>query len=135
MAEKIIINAENGILGRLASYAAKQALQGAEISVVNCEKAVITGNKKDIIQKYKVLRAKGGHSQKGPKVSKTPYRLVKRVIRGMLPNHRGGIGKQALGRIRCYNDIPDEFKDQKMEKMPSPKTSKYIELKELSEKL
>ncbi len=43
---KIIINAENGSFGRVASFAAKQALLGNEVTVVNSEKAIITGNKK-----------------------------------------------------------------------------------------
>ena len=43
-----IIDGENAVMGRLASYVAKQALQGEEISIVNCNKVLITGNKKFI---------------------------------------------------------------------------------------
>ena len=39
----MIINAENLILGRMTTYAAKKALQGEEVDIVNCEKAIITG--------------------------------------------------------------------------------------------
>ena len=41
-----IIDGKGAILGRLASYAAKQALKGEEIVVLNCEEVIITGNKK-----------------------------------------------------------------------------------------
>ena len=132
--EKIIIDANEEVFGRLCSYAAKKALEGNEIIVVNSEKAIISGNKKDIINKYKTLRAKGGFSQKGPKYSKITYYMLKRGIRGMLPDHRKGIGKQAFSRIKCYNGIPKEFEGKSI-KLNTRKPIKYLELKELSEKL
>ena len=136
MAE-IIIDATNGSFGRICSYAAKQALEGNEIIIVNSEKSIISGNKKDIIQKYNTLRGKGGKSQKGPKYIKIPYRMLKRGIRGMLPDHRRGIGKQAFLKIKCHDGIPAEFKDKtsEMKKIQGLKHNKYITLKELSEKI
>ena len=133
--KKIIIDAENAVYGRLCSYAAKKALEGNEIIVVNSEKAVITGRKKNIIEKYKNIRAKGGSSLKGPKYSKITYKILKKGIRGMLPNHREGIGREAFKRIKCYDGVPREFEDGKMIKMQKPSKDKYIELKELSRKL
>jgi len=135
MAEKIIINAEGAVFGRLCSFAAKKALEGNEIIIVNSEKAIITGNKPDTIQRYIALRASGGHSQKRPRYTKIPYYMIKRGIRGMLPDHRGGIGKQALSKIRCYDGVPEEFKDKKMNSIEGTSTSKYITLKELSERI
>ena len=134
MAE-IIIDGTRGVFGRICSYAAKQALQGNNISVVNSEKVIITGNKKDIIQKHRVLVAKGGHSRKGPKIQRIAYRMLKRGIRGMLPDHRDGIGKQAFLRVKCYQGVPEEFQGKEMIKFPGPRHSKYIELKELADKL
>ena len=61
--------------------------------------------------------------------------LLKRGIRGMLPDHRRGIGKQAFLRIKCYDGVPEEFKDKKMMKISAPQKLKYIELKELVDKL
>jgi large subunit ribosomal protein L13 len=135
MTEKIIINADGAIFGRLCSFAAKSALEGKEIIIVNSEKAIMTGNKKDIIQKYIALRASGGHSQKRPKYTKISSYMIKRGIRGMLPDHRKGIGKQALSKIRCYNHLPEEFKDQKMNDVQRGNNNKYITLKELSERI
>ena len=132
---KIIIDAENGIFGRLCSFAAKKALEGNEIVIVNSEKAVMTGNKKNLIEKYSILRKKGGTSLKGPKYSKIPYMMLKRGIRGMLPDHRRGQGKQAFSRIKCYQGIPIEFEGQKMIKSGHAKPKKFILLKELSEKI
>ncbi len=36
----MIIDANNATAGRLASFAAKKALQGNEIFIINCEKAL-----------------------------------------------------------------------------------------------
>ena len=132
---KIIINGENQIFGRICSFVAKQSLEGNEIVVVNSEKTVLSGNKKDIIQKYQTLSAKGGHSQKGPKYIKIPYQMLKRGIRGMLPEHRRGIGKQAFMKIKCYDGVPEEFKDKEMKQISKRLPNKYITLKELSEKI
>jgi large subunit ribosomal protein L13 len=134
MAE-IIIDGNGSIFGRLCSHAAKLALEGNSISIVNSERVVITGNKKDIIKKYKALKAKGGHSLKGPKIMEMPYAILKRSIRGMLPDHRMGIGKQAFLRIKCFDGVPKEFEGKDMIKIPGPKRGKYIELKELLSKL
>lgn len=135
MAKKLIIDAERGIFGRLCSFAAKKALEGNEIIILNSEKAVISGNKKDIISKYSELSKKGGHSLKGPKYARMSFQMLKRGIRGMLPDFRRGQGKEAFKRVRCYDGIPKEFKDEKMLKISAPKKLKYIELKELAEKL
>ena len=55
MEKQIIINATDGNLGRIASYAAKQALLGKEIIILNCNEAQITGNPKTILAKYQVF--------------------------------------------------------------------------------
>jgi len=132
---RIIINGDGAIYGRLCSYAAKQALEGNEIIVVNSEKVVITGNKNSIIKRVQEVRAKGGSSRKGPKHSRFTYRILKKGIRGMLPDHRRGIGRKAFKRIMCYDGVPKEFEGQKMIKTGKLKHDKYIELKELSRKL
>lgn len=135
MSEKTIIDATGTIFGRLCSFAAKKALEGNEVIIVNSERTVITGNKKNIIEEYGEIRKKGGHSLKGPKYSKVPYKMLKRGIRGMLPDFRGGIGKQAFKRVKCYNGIPKELENEKIIKMPILKKVKYIRLEELSERI
>ena len=131
----IIIDGSGAVFGRLCSFVAKKALEGDDIVILNAEKVIITGNKKDTIEKYRILKAKGGHSLKGPKHGRVSFMLLKRGIRGMLPDHRKGIGKQAFLRVKCYDNIPEEFKDKKMMKISAPQKLKYIELKELVEKL
>ena len=132
---RIIIDGNGAVFGRICSFTAKKALEGNEVIIVNSEKTIMTGNKKDTIAKYSSVRKKGGHSQKGPKLSNVPHRILKRAIRGMLPDHRKGQGKETLKRIKCYDGIPEEFKEEKMMKVNAPKKLKFMELKELASKI
>ena len=132
---RIIIDGNGAVFGRICSFTAKKALEGNEVIIINSEKTIMTGNKKDTIAKYSSVRKKGGHSQKGPKLSNVPHRILKRAIRGMLPDHRKGQGKETLKRIKCYDGMPEEFKEEKMMKVNAPKKLKFMELKELASKI
>jgi len=107
-----IIDGKNAVIGRLASYAAKEALKGEDIIVVNCRDVLITGNKKNIKKEFEGKRKRVGSGQKGPKISQLSYQIVKKAIRGMLPNYRMGRGKIALQKIKCYDDEPEEYKEK-----------------------
>ena len=117
-------------MGRLASYSAKEALKGEEIVILNCEKVIITGNRKNIIEDFEARKRRIGSGQKGPKHSRLAHLIVKRAIRGML-SHRSGRGKEAFRRIRCYAGIPEEFKDAKKIVGSKEKRSKFIHVEEL----
>jgi len=108
------IDASDHVLGRLASKVAKLALMGYEIHIVNTEKTVITGKKEFVLSylKHKILER--GDWYKGPFYPKRPDKVVKRVVRGMLPkNWRGRV---ALKRIKTYVGVPDELKDKDFDK-------------------
>jgi len=126
-----IIDGKNATLGRLASYVAKQALKGEEFAIVNCEQIIITGNKKDIKNKFLERRGRVGSSQKGPKVSKSNEKIVKKAIRGMLPNHREGRGKQVLKNIKCYAGIPKEFENEKKIIAGKEKGIKFVKIRDI----
>jgi len=126
-----IIDGKNAILGRLASYAAKEALKGEDIAILNCEQIIVTGNKQNIVDNLEAKRKRVGSTQKGPKVSRTNEKIVKRVIRGMLPNYRVGRGRVALKRIKCYVGIPKELEGKKGILMERNIT-KGVQVKEIS---
>jgi len=108
---RIIVDAENAVLGRLSSFVAKKVLSGKEVVVVNSEKAIVVGREKDIFETYKRKRARGGSSQKGPFFPSQAERILKRTIRDMLP-YKKGRGREALKRVKCYTGMPEEFKDK-----------------------
>lgn len=133
--KEIIIDATNATLGRLASYAAKQALQGNKVIILNSEKAIITGRKKATLEKYHERRDRGGNILRGPFFPKQPERILKRAIRGMLPDYRAGRGKEAFKRILCYKGIPENYKDAKAIKAGREKSIAYTALEEVSKRI
>jgi len=135
MAEKIFIDATDTSAGRIGTYVVGLVLKENKVFVVNAKKAIISGNKENAIAKWKKRRAMGGSALKGPYHSKDPEKILKRTIRGMLPNYKVGRGREAWKRIRCYNKVPEEYKDQELKSIKRKLPTKYITLKELGEKL
>ena len=113
--EVLVVDASNAQLGRLASFAAKQALLGKRVVVVNASLCLISGGKRMIISEYKEARGRGGNSLNGPNFPKDSQRILKRTIRGML-RFRHGRGKDAFDRIRIHENVPKEFESSKMTK-------------------
>ena len=127
-----IIDGKNAVLGRLASYAAKEALKGEEVVILNCEQIIITGSKKNIEKEFQEKRSRIGSSQKGPKHSRISEKIVKRVIRGMLPDYRKGRGRDAFKKIKCYDKIPKEFEKSEKIFAGKKKNNKFISINHLS---
>lgn len=134
METKIVIDASEGVLGRVAAFAAKQSLFGKSVTIVNCNKAIITGNVRGTVANYKQKRARGGSALKGPNFPKSPERLMKRTIRGML-SHRQGRGKEALKRIICYNEVPAEFENSEKISMKREVKTKFVPLTRLESEM
>ena len=133
-----IIDASGAILGRLASEVAKRALKGEEIIIINAEKAVISGNKEAVLEKY-LHRRRIGNPKKGPFFPKRPDLIVKRAIRGMLP-YKKKRGKEALKRIRVFIGVPEELdieaeRVEKAKKRVDDISCPFIEVLELSKLL
>ena len=94
--------------------------------------------KKNVFEKYNRLYQTTDPIH-GPFLPKTPDRLVKRIIRGMLPNKQER-GREALKRIRCYIGTPENFKDKDIKLVKNTdisklKTVKYITIGEISKLL
>jgi large subunit ribosomal protein L13 len=130
----IVIDAENQILGRIASKIAKKLLEGEKIFVVNCEKAVISGNPKYAVKKY-LQKIQRGDPKHGPFFPRTPDGIFRRTVRGMLPWDRAK-GRKAFKNLKVFIGIPEELKNEKFEKISEADASKlkceYITLEELS---
>lgn len=127
-----IIDGNGAVLGRLASYVAKEALSGEDVVILNCEHVIITGSKNDIRERFEIKRRRIGSGQKGPKYPRDAEMVVKRVIRGMLPNHRGGRGKVALSKVKCFIGVPKEYENAKKIVSGKEKAHKHIRLSEIT---
>jgi large subunit ribosomal protein L13 len=124
----IVVNAAQSPVGRIASYTAKQALLGKEVRVVQCAQALLSGRRRMVIHEYLQSVLRGGHSLKGPKWSKrSPERIMKRTIRGML-SHKMGRGEAAFARIRCYDALPAEYATTPAHKLPAGRGMTLAEL-------
>ncbi len=94
----------------MATYVAKQALEGEEIVIVNAEKILVTGSRDNILADYKQRRNRGvtGRNRKGPYYPRMPDRLVRRSIRGMIP-YQQPRGKAAYEKVMTYIGVPKEY--------------------------
>ncbi len=122
-----IIDASDLIVGRMATKIAKLALQGETIAVINCEKAGYSGNPKIILEKISKKRDMGGPFH-GPFYPRQPDRIVKRVIRGMLP-YKTTRGRAALARVKCYLGIPIALQDKESETIQTAINDKLVHTK------
>ena len=134
----MIVDATGLVLGRLASVTATRLLAGEEISIINAEKAIITGSQDSIYDKY-LARRHRGTKERGPYYPRRPEMIFLRTVRGMLP-YKLRRGRDAMSRLRVYIGVPKELRDQKFEQPESAKmrdisTINFIELGDLSKRL
>lgn len=137
--EYVVIDASGHILGRLSSVIAKRLLKGERIVVVNAEKAVITGEKRVVFQRYKDKYDRGS-KEKGPYFPKHPEKIFKRTVRGMLP-WSSRRGREAYRRLRVFIGVPEELRNASFERVENAllekvsKTEKFVSLEEVSKHL
>jgi len=117
-----IIDAEGLIVGRMATYVAKRLLKGEIITIVNAEKAVFSGRKSGKLHEAKEFLSVGA-PMRGPFHYRRPDRIVRKSVKGMLPNKHSK-GKLALKRFRVYMGTPDDLKSLKTETLPNAQAKK-----------
>jgi large subunit ribosomal protein L13 len=130
-----IIDANGLTLGRLSTNAAKRLIKGEEITIINSEKAIISGKKTSLKNIYTHKREQGTY-RKGPFFPRTPDQIVKRTIRGMIPYQKSH-GRAAFKKLKCYIGIPKEFEGKKFETLKEAKKQPvdYMTIEELSRSL
>ncbi len=106
-----IVDASNLILGRMASYVAKKALDGKSMVVINAERAVISGTKQRVVARAK-LKLKTRTLWKKPG------------------------GKDAFHRVKVYIGTPSEYQDRPATRVADADASRlrvpYITIAQLS---
>ncbi len=140
--EKVLyIDASNQILGRLASIVAKKLLEGYKVYVVNAEKIVISGDKKRVVDSYKLLFNITTHYnpyKTGIRRPRAPHNIFKRTVRGMLPIEKPR-GRNAYKRLKVYIGIPRELKNKEFIRFQEADVSRlkgdYIYLGDLAKEL
>jgi large subunit ribosomal protein L13 len=112
----MIVNAEGLVAGRLASKVAKAAINGEEVIIINAEKAILVGTESAIMPKFKqrVDAAVKSNPHMGPKYNRIPSMMLRRMIKGMLPN-RKKTAEKLLKQITVYNSLTDKVDASKAE--------------------
>jgi len=141
MPPEVVIDATNLVLGRMASIVAKMLLMGYKVTIVNAEKAVVSGKPKMVIESYKLLfRVKTLRNpyRTGIRRPRTPERIIRYAIRGMLPKSNPR-GKKALKNLRVYVGVPEEVKGKEIKTIKEASADrlrgKYITVGELAKQL
>ncbi len=128
---EIVIDAEGTILGRMAVTVAEHLKDGTDVYVINADKAIVTGDRENVFNKYR-KRQELGNRESGPHYPKAPARIVKRTIKGMLPKNKDG--RQAFKRLRTYSGNPDglEADDIEMKTAADLKGRNYVSIQEIT---
>lgn len=141
-AEKVLyVDATGQVLGRLASIVAKKLLEGYRVYVVNVERAVISGERKRVVEGYKLLFKVKTHYnpyKTGIRRPRAPHSIFKRAVRGMLPIDKPR-GRSAYKRLRAYVGVPEDLRGKSFTEFPEASVNrlrgKYVYLGELAREL
>ena len=112
--EWILIDAENEVLGRLASKVAKLLRGkykptytphtdcGDNVVIINAEKIVLTGKKLTDKEYTRHTGYPGGQRHTSPEavLKSHPERVIEHAVRGMLPKNR--LGRAVLDNLHLY---------------------------------
>lgn len=116
---EVVIDGRGHLLGRLASYVAKDLLNGQRIVVVRVEEILRSGSlyRNKMYRQVTMSRHINTNPRKGFKHWKAPSRIFWKVVRGMLP-HKEAVGANALGRLRVFEGIPFPYDQKKRVVVP-----------------
>lgn len=108
----IVVDGTDHIAGRLSSYVAKLLIKGNRVSIVNCEKIMMSGTRVNQIKEYREFLEINSviNPKHGPVHYRRPDTLIAKMIRQMLPFDRKPSGKESYQRLRTYIGSPKEIK-------------------------
>ena len=148
-ATTFVYNAQDKVLGRLASVVAKQLLQAkragedTRVIIVNAEQAIVTGKRTSVMSDYRA-KYELNHARKGPFFPRMPDQILKRTVRGMLPYQKNSSGRSALKALRVEigtptglsgDDLPDGCEWGDSSKIERPLPERFVRLGEISKEL
>ncbi|PIQ35248.1 MAG: 50S ribosomal protein L13 [Bacteroidetes bacterium CG18_big_fil_WC_8_21_14_2_50_41_14] len=127
--EWVLIDAENEVLGRLASNVAKLLRGklkpnftphvdcGDNVVIINAEKIRLTGNKLNAKEYIRHSGYPGGQRSKTAReiLASKPQMIVEKAIKGMLPKNK--LGAQLYGNLYVYVGSEHKQEAQKPKKI------------------
>ncbi|MBK39079.1 MAG: 50S ribosomal protein L13 [Euryarchaeota archaeon] len=147
-ATTFVYNAEDKVLGRLASVVAKQLIsakkagEDTRVIIVNAEKAIVSGKRSSVLSDYRA-KYELNHPRKGPFFPRMPDQILKRTVRGMLPYQKNSSGRNALKSLRVEigtpsdlsGDLPDGCEWGDSTKIDRPLPERFVRLGDISKEL
>ena len=123
--KQIVIDAANCISGRICSHVSKLLLQGNRVTIVNAEKAMLSGHRYKTIQLYKEHLEINSVTNPihGPFHPRRPDTILTKMVRGMIPKRKSS-GIEAFKRLRVYIGIPESLKNSEMKYYDDSKITK-----------
>ena len=138
--KQIVIDATNCISGRICSHVSKLLLQGNRVTIVNAEKAMLSGHRYKTIQLYKEHLEINSVTNPihGPFHPRRPDTILTKMVRGMIPKRKSS-GIEAFKRLRVYIGIPESLKNSEMKYYDDSKITKpssyYITVGEVAKEI
>jgi large subunit ribosomal protein L13 len=136
----IVVDGAGCIAGRLCSHVSKLILKGNRVTIVNAEKAMLSGHRYKTIQLYKEHLEINSATNPihGPFHPRRPDRILTKMVRGMIPKRKAS-GIEAFKRLRVYISIPDQLRNCSMKSFEDSKitkpTSHYITIGDLAKEI
>lgn len=109
----IIVDIANCIAGRTCSHVSKLLLEGNKVSIVNAEKAMISGNRYLTIEIYKENLEINSVTNPihGPFHPRRPDTILTKMVRGMIPKRKTK-GIEAFKQLRVYIGVPEKLSQE-----------------------
>jgi len=137
---ELVVDGAGCIAGRLCSNVSKLILKGNRVTIVNAEKAMLSGDRYKTIQLYKEHLEINSATNPihGPFHPRRPDRILTKMVRGMIPKRKAS-GIEAFKRLRVYVSIPDQLKNSSMKSFEDSKITKpmsyYITIGDLAKEI
>merc|ERR1712096_125706 len=92
----------------------KTLLEGTQVSIVRCEKVVISGSffRNKLRMRSFLKKRMNTNPTRGPFHQRAPAKLLYKAVRGMLPI-KTKRGRAALARLETYEGIPHHYQKKK----------------------
>ena len=102
-------------------------------TILNAGDIIIIGKKDSLLKRYSELNDKGSPN-KGPYISKSPDRIVRRAIRGMVP-YKTSKGKVMMKRLNVYTGVPNNVKADSETSAKKEINTQFIRISDVSKYL
>ena len=121
----IVVDATNCIAGRMCTKVSKLLLSGKRVSIVNAEKAMLSGDRYMTIKEYKEQLEINSVTNPihGPFHPRRPDTILTKMVRGMIPLRKPS-GLKAFKQLRVYIGIPRELSTKQIQSFDDVKITK-----------